>query len=254
MSNWAAKRRLLYTSYVVLFFAAIFLAVYFLYLYKPPTCFDNIKNGFEEGVDCGGGCAIVCPFSASVPNVQWVRSFEVGPGLYNLAAVVENPNFSIGANVEYVFRGYNTEGVLVAEVFGETPLYPAEIKPLFEPSVETGKRTIDRVFLEFIGEPTWRRLNIEQNKLVSSGYILENEDSFPQLRARIVNTYFKPLSGIEVMAVVYDENENIYQTSKTFIERIPADGTAEAFFTWRKPFEIEVNNIEIYIVEPRGQE
>lgn len=26
-----------------------------------PSCFDGIKNGAEEGIDCGGTCVIVCP-------------------------------------------------------------------------------------------------------------------------------------------------------------------------------------------------
>ncbi len=33
-----------------------------------PTCTDNIKNGFETGVDCGGSVCPACPFVCSTPT------------------------------------------------------------------------------------------------------------------------------------------------------------------------------------------
>ena len=61
-------------------------------LYEAPTCSDGVQNGDEEGVDCGGACDRVCSFQAVDPIVLWERFFEVGPGVYNTVALIENPN------------------------------------------------------------------------------------------------------------------------------------------------------------------
>jgi len=38
-----------------------------------PTCWDNIKNQNETGVDCGGICPFTCPskMTAKINGVQW---------------------------------------------------------------------------------------------------------------------------------------------------------------------------------------
>ncbi len=33
---------------------------------QPSTCYDGIKNGDEEGIDCGGGCPFVCGYCKSL--------------------------------------------------------------------------------------------------------------------------------------------------------------------------------------------
>jgi len=83
-------------------FSIILVFSYFIYInfYRVvPTCFDNIKNGDEEGIDCGGACTEVCSFKATDVNVFWARTFPVAGGVSNMAALIENPNF------DYILEG-----------------------------------------------------------------------------------------------------------------------------------------------------
>ena len=251
MSTWALRRQAIVITYIILIAlmgAAIF---YFFVLYQAPSCFDGTQNGYEEGVDCGGGCQLVCPFSATEPNILWARAFEVAPGVYNLAAEVENPNFNVGTNVQYSFKGYDSDNVLITEVNQQVALYPTERRIIFEPAVETGNRTLERVFLEFEGNSGWYSVEKTPERITTNSYKLENTDTRPSLRVVLQNKDVRPVQNLTVMAVLYNQEENIEQVSQTYVEAVPADDTAEAFFSWRRAFENTIQRVEVFVVEPR---
>ena len=251
MSTWAAKRRLFYLSCVGLFFLTIGVVFYATQIYKPPSCFDGIQNAFEQGVDCGGNCQLVCPLSVTDINVRWAEAFPIGAGLYNLAAVIENPNNDKSTTIEYVFRAYDNQNLLITEVFNTIDLEPAEIKALFEPSINTGSRVVDQVFLEFDSKARWLFDEGGQDSLVSDGYSIRNEDSIPRMQASIKNVSNVPVRDITVVAALYDEDDNIYQVSQTYIDRIAAQDKSTAFFTWRKPFEVPIQEVDIFMRHSR---
>jgi len=68
-----------------------------------PTCTDGIKNGQEEGVDCGTvacGKACLAPVQAIV--VQDAQLIKTPAGDFDMAALVYNPNVDYGADaVQY---------------------------------------------------------------------------------------------------------------------------------------------------------
>ena len=248
---WAARRRLFYISCVVLFFLSIAIVIYAVYVYKPPTCFDGIQNNAEEGIDCGGGCQLVCSFSVTDLNVRWARAFEVGAGVYNFAAVIENPNLDKKTVIPYYFRAYDEDNLLITETFGSVELDPAEITAVFEPSVSTGTRKIDRVFIEFDTQAQWIFSERIDPPLISDGFSIASTDSFPRLEATVRNMTNEPVRGATIVAILYDENDNVYQSSRTFVDYIAAQDRARAYFTWRKPFEEKIKSVDIFI-EPAG--
>jgi len=193
----------------------------------------------------------VCPFRAANPNNAWARAFEIAPGLYNFAAAVENPNFAVGANVDYVIRAYNADNVQIAEVFGTETLHPTERTVVFQSAVDTGERRIARVFFDFIEPTAWYKTPPITKNVISQSYELEDVTTRPKLQATLFNTSSKAVRDLIVTAVLYDETENITQVSQTYVEQIEADSQANAFFTWRIPFENNVQNVEIFVSEPQ---
>ncbi|HEU5114911.1 MAG TPA: hypothetical protein VFT82_04055, partial [Candidatus Paceibacterota bacterium] len=120
MASWSTRRRwsylLIFAALVVLFFGVPF----FFLFYKAPTCFDGKQNGNETGIDCGGSCARLCPADFAAPRVLWSYSVQVVPGVFNSLAYVQNPNPSVEAdNVPYLFRLYDSQGLLIAERTGK---------------------------------------------------------------------------------------------------------------------------------------
>src|SRR3989344_956254 len=72
-------------------------------LVTKASCTDGIKNGQEEGVDCGIlACGKACEPAIMPINIISSQFFQVGQGDYDFVARVSNPNVSYGASrVEY---------------------------------------------------------------------------------------------------------------------------------------------------------
>ncbi len=72
-------------------------------LVTKATCADGVKNGKEEGVDCGIlACGKACEPAIAPINIISSQFFKVGQGDYDFVAQVSNPNISYGASrVEY---------------------------------------------------------------------------------------------------------------------------------------------------------
>ena len=96
-SAWAHRRRTR-TTFIISAVGFIALAVYItVNMYTPPSCYDRKMNQDERGVDCGGSCALLCPFQVEPPQLLWARAFEVSPGTWAALAYLDNPNFNAQA-------------------------------------------------------------------------------------------------------------------------------------------------------------
>ena len=103
--DWAKRRRIFYA----LAFAGLLLLVasypIYLIISKAPTCFDKKQNGTETGLNCGGGCALVCTAEVKQPRVVWAKAFPIKSDIYDLGIYVENVNANAGLkNARYTIR------------------------------------------------------------------------------------------------------------------------------------------------------
>lgn len=246
MATWASTRKAAYTLGVIMFFIIIAIAVYFLQYYKSPTCTDEKQNQDEEGVDCGGSCAIVCPTSIANPIVFWSRVFPVSHGLYNAVAYVENPNANLGVTqVIYRFRLYDEKNVLVAERVGKAFIAPNERFAILEPRINTGERIPKRAFFEFIKFSDWTKLGKDMPKMLVRGEKFSNIDTAPRVDATLQNGTIVDISDINVVAIVYDKNDNAIAVSATKVDKLKADSSYDLVFTWDVPFPSTPSRVEV---------
>jgi len=247
MSAWAAKKK---TAYFLIVVATLLIVVgvpSFFATRHAPTCSDGLQNQGEAGVDCGGSCALQCAFQVPEPIIRWARSFKVAPGVYNAVAMVENTALDVGTDrIAYTFKLYDNRNVLIAERAGETFLPPKRLAPIFEGGIRTGERTPSRTFFEFSAVPVWKRVPPkEDSALVVANTTLRDEASRPRLEATVSNTAIRTVRGIEVVAVIYDKNDNAIAASKTLVDSLPKDASARLVFTWFEPFSAPVGRTEI---------
>src|SRR3989339_2149743 len=114
-----------------------------------PSCFDNIQNQNEEGIDCGGPCQS-CE-AAALKNLEiiWVKSLYVKDNFYDLAARIKNPNQNYGSGrIVYHFKLYDSNNNLINEREGADYILPNQNKYLIVSKVES-PRPIEKIELLF---------------------------------------------------------------------------------------------------------
>lgn len=244
--SWGTKRR-----NFILFIIALLVIVptgYFLYklLYKAPSCFDGKLNGIEEGIDCGGACELICERTALDATVLWKRFFPVSPGIYNVIAMVENSNPDAGVEeVPYLFQLFDQDNILLVERSGVVRIPPNKTLPIVEIALSTGKLTPRRVNFEFLEPFEWKKDFPADPVLIVREQKLVNEDSAPRLNAVISNTSLQTVYDIDVIAIVYDNDDNAIGSSSTYIEEAANSERVNIVFTWPQPFETPISRIEI---------
>ncbi len=214
-----------------------------------PTCFDGKQNQNERCIDGGGVCSRVCPMDAKTIVPRWYRIFPIANNVWSVLAYVENQNTTAGVQkINYEFRVYDDENILADEpITGSTFVGPNERTAIFESPVKTGNRTPSAVFFKFTTAPEWittdKKYTLPQ--LGSTNTVLTDIDKAPKLSVDIVNTTLFDYKNIEVIAILYGDDGNAVNASKTVIESIPQQSSETVYFTWPQKFDKAVTRIEI---------
>lgn len=241
MSPWASRRKTIYLAVIVLMLSSISFAIFWKYWYSTPTCFDNVKNGDEAGIDCGGSCALICSDEAIKPIVRWdPRLFEVSPGVWSTLVYVENQNTNADAiYLPYTFTLYDESSNVLEERKGATILPKAKVVGIFEGSIliENGVRPRRAVF-EIGNGIVWKKNEEVGEKLKITHSSILRLDTAPRVEANIKNNTIEKVKNIELVAAIFDGADNVIAASRTFIEELDKDKSADVFFTWPKTFEL----------------
>lgn len=233
--SWASRRQFKYFSIFFLVVAFILFIIIYPLIFKDPTCADGKKNGDESGVDCGGSCSTMCMEEVSKPVVLWSRAFKVVNNNYNLVAFVENRNKTSGVvEAPYEFRIYNTDNKLIGRKEGKTFIPPNQQFAVFESRFDAGQESIKSVTFEFTDEMSWvKKFPIVQLLPITVKDIsLNNNTDTPTLQATVVNDSVYPVSEFDVIAILYDENKNAINVSKTHKSGLQKGSKMQITFTW----------------------
>ncbi len=248
--DWGTKRKMMYTSVLLLIIGIAGTIFLWPYFNREPTCFDGKQNGIESGIDCGGSCHKVCSAEAYRLVTLWSRAFEVVPGKYNFMAYVENQNREAGIRkINYEFRAYDEKNIFLARREGSTFVSSNDRTAIFEAGIDTGNRKPERVDFTFTSVPVWSKITREQrNSLAISveDKVLSNPFISPKLEANVINRTIKEINDLSVYVILYDKNNNVSNVSKTFIEKLPKNGEVPIVFTWPVPLLEEPTRIDIF--------
>lgn len=243
--SWANRRRFIYTSAVAAFLLLVVGVPSFIFLYERPTCFDGKQNQDEIGIDCGGGCELICQSDITDLKILWSRHFNVTTGVYNVVAYIENSNFdAIAKNVPYTFKIFDKENILITERKGRTFISAKGIVPVFESGLIVGERIPARTIFEFRSDPDWERVTHETNFVVQN-IDLSNEDIKPRIDAVLVNNGVDSYSDVPVVVTVFDIEGNAIASSRTVVKFIEGRSSVPLVFTWPNPYGGEVSEIDI---------
>jgi len=233
--SWASRRQFKYLSILFLVIILIVFAFTYKIIFKKPTCTDNKQNGIETGIDCGGSCLLMCKSDVYDPSVIWSRAFHVVGNNYNLVAFVENQNKNSGVvKASYEFRVYDTNNKLLGRREGITFIPPNQQFAVFESRFDSGQSSIKNVTFEFLSPLVWikripsiQTLPIKVDKIVFD----DNKDN-PILSAIINNDSIYDLPEFDVIAILYDIDNNAINASKTHKDKLLSNSSLPIFFTW----------------------
>lgn len=250
--DWATRRKIIYTSAVI-----ILVVVYSLYHYRDvitpsPTCFDGKANGLENGIDCGGDCQLMCTNDTKPLIVEWSSFIKTKEKTYDLVALVSNKNINNDAvSTPYVFNLIDKEGKTIFESKGEVvspvntsfPIILQNINVEDEPSK----------LLVYVSQNKHYKTLLNGNKTlikVVSTSIEEGSD-ISRAYATVENNTLDTLLNTKVKVILFDENKNAVGVSETIIERLRGEEKKQIIFTWKTPFEKKPVVAEIYpIINP----
>lgn len=233
--NWATKRRLQYLGGLFTIIILILFIILYPIIFKKPTCSDGKKNGVETGIDCGGSCSLMCKGDISLPIVLWSRAFPVVENTYNLVALIENQNKNSGVEkASYEFKIYNEKGRMIGTRQGVTFIPPNKQFAIFESQFYAGESDVKNVSFEFKDDLIWVKKETQLNNLdiyidkINMGEDKEN----PSLSARVRNDSVYDIPYLEFIVLLYDEDRNVINVSKTFRESLLSGLSNSIYFTW----------------------
>lgn len=243
--SWRVRKQLSYLLAVILFFGII--AGFFVWkYYSRGTCFDNRQNQKETRVDCGGPCD-PCPVNLKEPLILWQRFFSEGNGqnTYDAAALMENLNYEWGTEeINYSFKFYDKDNILIVERKGKTFLNPKERALIFENGLAAGQRIPTRIVFTVERIDNWKYTK----KIIPQFIVLKKnfEQKSSLLEIEIKNNSSENLQNVYLTAALLNKDGNIFAASATKIDNLSALSTSEASFTWREIFDKEPVKIEIF--------
>lgn len=246
VSDWASRRKNIYLGALVFILSAVSFFIFWQFWYSTPTCFDNFKNGDEAGVDCGGSCTLVCSASALKPIVKWdPRLFEISPGVWSTLVYVENPNIdTVATYAPYTFTFYDSNNNVLLTKEGATILPKNQTVGIFEGGVAFEEGVAPRRATFEFGNLAWQRdVTVSPDIKVTHSPLLRLETT-PRVEATLKNNEIYDIKNIELVVAVFDGADNVIATSRTFVEQLRKDESANIFFTWPKPFDLGVKVCE----------
>ena len=247
--TWSLKRQIFYIGVLILFLAVFGFLIISPTFNKAPTCTDNIQNGNETGIDCGGSCASACLAQVSPVSILWARAFEVIPGRYNAVAYLVNHNKNSAVEqISYRFRFADADNVYIGKREGITFIPPSGNFAVFEPGIDIGNSIPVYTTFEFTETPVWLQVSqdkIDQLKVFVSNIQLQGETTSPRLSASIKNNSLFTIPDVDIVAILYDAGGNAVSASRTYLSQLAPLQNADINFTWPQAFSSVVVAKEI---------
>lgn len=247
--TWAHKRQLTILAILIACGLIILALIIVPKVTKPATCLDGKQNGTETGKDCGGICTLFCSADVQSLSVSWSRALQVTGSIYNLVAYVENPNRDAGVrSISYEFRIYDADNIFISKREGTTFVNPNGAFVVFEGGIDVGNRPVKYTIFEFKSTPRFERVDSRASDvfLTPQDVVIENSGTRPKLSAKIENASLYELTNVNAVALLYDAVGNVIGASSTVIESLPPGGSEPVFFTWPKPFDVNIANKTIF--------
>lgn len=246
--NWAQRRKLLYVMSVLLILSIAIGLLVRQATRVAPTCYDHKQNQGEVGPDCGGPCTFYCVNELADPKVRWVRSFDARPGMVHAVAYIEHTYPTAAARqIRYTFKIYDENNTVIAERTGSTFLSSMGVTAVVETLIKTGNAKPAFTRFTILPPLPWEKIPVTYSQVVlkTDRTLLEPLAESTRLTATIENTSRVSFRDVNVVAILYDKDDNAVNASQALLLSLPGQSSQTVSFTWGFVMPVPISRIEI---------
>lgn len=205
-------------------------------LTSRSSCFDNIQNYGETGVDCGGLCAMCLEKRVQPFIIQDIDFVQTNSNSWDFVAFIENPNKTVAATRFIAqWQILDDVGEVIKSFEQDNYILPGEEKILALVGARLNSAPI-RVNLLF-KEIDW----LESGKLELPAFLIKDakfqkrELGRSVIAGSLVNSTPFSFDAVNLVAVIYNQEEGIVGINSTELRTILTQ--EERFFemSWFNP-------------------
>ena len=226
--------------------------------FKPEeqVCFNGVKDFGEDGVDCGGICAKVCPPLLKPPQVsdikiEWVKFVPDGKNNYDLVTKLSNSNEHWGLSLlDYEFVIYNKHGVIIDSIKNKTYIMPKGflenkgkryiIENDFQTNEDIGKVELALSNFNWSEVKDLRdlpELNVEVIKIRDKKYgFVDNQEEFYYASGVTENISKHSFFYIDISVILFNEENEPIAVGRTDQWTLEANSGWQFEIRWKNPF------------------
>ena len=204
------------------------------------TCFDQIQNQGETGIDCGGPCG---PCAEDIRDPLIVVSSQIIPttdNYFDLVLEIKNSNSDWGVeSVTYVINFLDSNNELISSKDGKTYILPEQNRYIVEQKLSVDnliKVNIELKDIEWIKLKDFKEIDL---KIKNSGYNLTNGI---KLFGTVNNNSSFDLDKIEIVGLLF-KNNNLVSAGQTNIRTVVMQENRYFEINW--PTNIEFDSFEL---------
>jgi hypothetical protein len=231
--HWRLKRQLVAIGILGLLVAAIAFGLFFWFRVSSPPSAAPSFNGTPQPL-----------------RLLWTRFFLIRQGVYDVAALLENPNDRARAvAIPYVFRLFDENDILVAVKEGKGFINSGERFVIVEPLIATGVRVPKRVSFE-IQNVAWEAKEKIVLPVIVKQKRFETSGADTLVRATFMNPAVagRATAALEAVFVLADEQGNAAAAARAIVDPLATGEEREAVLTWPRALP-EPHTIQIYVRE-----
>lgn len=209
-----------------------------------PSCFDDIQNQNETGVDCGGSC-VSCQGKPESLQMDPAILIPSENNRFDVAFKIKNPNTNFGASViDYSIEILAADGTKLASRLDNTFILPA--------GLNTGNASQKWVIEHGLkGEPdaqvnvtlkniTWEAIkdNFDAPRLLILDRVytaLINSPELAEAKGVLKNDSPYNFDMIEIQVLLFGENDKLLAVRRTEARTLRAGEIREFRVSWRTP-------------------
>ena len=144
--NRVAKQ-LIYGAVYLLLILTISLSVYLAWFRKTSTCFDNIQNQREMGVDCGGPCVSCAIKNLKIDTSVSPISLQAGQDQSVVFATLKDDSSDYGVRFSYNLIVYSIIGEQLDSRTGVSSILPNDSRYLVFTGIPSSAKEVGRIVL-----------------------------------------------------------------------------------------------------------